>query len=121
MNLKRNCFYLYLVVMVWGLSACTTIEKKEWVAVGGSKAAGMVTLGIDLPAKFGVSEPSASWDIEQANAVADRLCKNWGFARTEFFEGKLPVQVICQQIPGGVSPCGQKSYRIMYQCVDSSR
>lgn len=121
MNLKKNYFYLYIAIIFGLTSACTTVEKKEWVAIGGSKAGGMVTLGIDLPARVGVVEPSATWDIGQANAVADRLCKNWGFVRSEFFEDKLPVQVICQPLPSGVSPCGQKSYRIMYQCVDNLR
>ena len=99
--------------------ACTTTEKREWIGVGGSKADGTVILGIDLPAKFGVVEPSATWNIEQASHGADRRCKNWGYFGAELFGDRLPVQVICQQIPRGISPCGQKTYRIMYQCLDS--
>ena len=104
------------------ISACTTTtEKREWVGIGGSKADGTVILGIDLPAKFGVAEPSATWDINQANEESDRRCKNWGYVGAELFGDKLPVQVICQQIPGGISPCGQKTYKVMYQCLDNQK
>jgi hypothetical protein len=97
--------------------SCTTTENKRWQTIGGSKADGTIILGIDLPAKFGVSEPSATWDIDQANSEADHKCKNWGYAGSEMFGTDFPVQVVCMQIPGGISPCGQKSYRLMYQCL----
>lgn len=99
-------------------SACTTTEKRDWIGVGGSKADGTVILGIDLPAKFGVVEPSATWDVQQANQEAERRCKNWNFAGAELFGDKLPVQVVCSQMPGGISPCGQKTYRVLFQCMD---
>ena len=102
-------------------AACTTTENRSWTAVGGSRSDATVILGIDLPAKFGVVEPSATWNVEQANAEADRRCKNWSYAGAELFGDQLPVQVICQQIPGGISPCGQKSYRVMYQCIDGKK
>ncbi len=115
MNIQINLAVLLTTLF---LTACTTTENREWIGVGGSKADGTVILGIDLPAKFGVSEPSATWNISQANNEADRRCKNWGYAGSELFGDKLPVQMICQQIPGGISPCGQKTYRVMYQCLD---
>lgn len=115
MNIQIN---LAVILTALFLTACTTTENREWIGVGGSKADGTVILGIDLPAKFGVSEPSATWNTSQANSEADRRCKNWGYAGSELFGDKLPVQMNCQQIPGGISPCGQKTYRVMYQCLD---
>lgn len=78
-------------------------------------------LGIDIPAKFGVSETMAQWDDKQADAEADVRCKNWGYAGASTFRNELPVQVVCHQIPGGISPCGAKTYRILYQCVDKNQ
>lgn len=112
---------LGIIILTALVSACSTTEKREWIGIGGSKADGTVVLGIDLPAKFGVTEPSATWDTQQANGEAERRCKNWGYAGAELFGDKLPVQVICQQMPGGISPCGQKTYRVLYQCLDKQR
>lgn len=117
--MKMTMLGLSLLVLL--TSACTTTEKRDWVGAGGSKADATVILEIDLPARFGVVEPSATWDIQQANEEADRRCKNWGYAGSEMFGDKLPVQEICRQVRGGVSPCGQKTYRLMYQCLDRQK
>ena len=100
------------------LSACATYqtERSEWVGVGGSKADGAVILGIEVPPVVGITETIIHWDANQANTEADRRCKNWGYARAEAFNDKLPVQKICH--PVGPSPCWSKTYRIIYQCID---
>jgi hypothetical protein len=98
------------------LFACANTEKREWTAVGGSKADGTVILGIDVPAIVGVRETTVEWDQAQANSEADRRCRNWGYSGAEAFRDKLPVQKICH--PQGISPCWSKSYRINYQCLD---
>lgn len=97
-------------------SACSTTETMNWVGVGGSKADGSVTLGIEVPPKMGVSETIVQWDAKQANTEADRRCKNWGYAGAEMFGDPFPVIVVCR--PQGFSPCWSKSYRITYQCLD---
>ncbi len=110
-----------IVLLAVFVSACTTIEKKEWVGVGGGKTSGTVMLGIDLPAKVGVREPSATWDTQQANEEADHQCKNWGYAGAKPFDDKLPAEVSCSRMPGGISPCGEKSYRVTYQCSGKTK
>lgn len=97
-------------------AACTTTEVARWNAVGGSKADGAVVLGIEVPPKMGVSETIIQWDIEQANAEANRRCKNWGYGGAEMFGTEFPVLVTCR--PQGFSPCWSKSYRVTYQCLD---
>lgn len=103
------------------VSGCATTEKREWVGLGGGKADGTIILGIDLPAKFGVTEPSAIWEFQQANEEADRQCKYYGYSGAKLFEEKLPVQEICSRMPGGISPCGEKAYRITYQCLGKTK
>lgn len=105
-----------LIVLTVMMTACATTETRDWAGVGGSKADGTVILGIDVPPKMGVSETIVQWDVTQANAEADRRCKNWGYGGAEAFNDKLPVQMICH--PQGFSPCWSKTYRIAYQCVD---
>ncbi|THF64346.1 YecR family lipoprotein [Pseudothauera rhizosphaerae] len=100
-------------------SACSTTEKMRWVAVGGSKADGAVILGIDVPAKMGVRETLVEWDEHQANAEAERRCKNWGYTGAETFRDDFPVQVVCHA--QGISPCWSKTYRIVYQCVGEAK
>ena len=86
--------------------------------VGGSKSDGNVSLGIDVPAKMWVTETIAQWDISQANAEADRRCKNWGYTGAEMYrEGQFPILKVCH--PQGVSPCWSKTYRVLYQCTGS--
>lgn len=87
----------------------------NWVGVGGSKADGTVVLGIDVPPKMGVRETNVEWDIQQANAEANRRCQNWGYAGAEMFRETLPVHMVCH--PQGISPCWSKTYRISYQCI----
>jgi hypothetical protein len=105
-----------LLLMAAVLFACTQAANMEWTSVGGSKADGVVVLGIEVPPKMGVSETIVSWDSSQANAEAERRCKNWGYAGAESFGEKLPVQMVCH--PQGMSPCWSKTYRINFQCVD---
>ncbi|WP_374045067.1 YecR family lipoprotein [Geobacter sp. AOG2] len=105
-----------LVIMVAALtSACTTTETMSWVCVGGSKADGNVILGIDVPPKFGIRETLVQWDPQQANTEANKRCQNWGYGSAEAFRDPFPVQVVCHQ--PGISPCGSKTLRIMYQCI----
>lgn len=66
--------------------------------------------------EMGVSETIVQWDIEQANAEADRRCRNWGYASAELFGTEFPVLVTCR--PQGFSLCWSKSYRVTYQCLD---
>ncbi|MBV5350457.1 hypothetical protein JZU71_04865 [bacterium] len=88
----------------------------QWLGAGGSKADAVVTLGIEVPPKMGVTETIVKWDIQQANDEATRRCRNWGFADAETFREPLPVTVVCH--PQGISPCWSKTYRITYQCID---
>lgn len=68
------------------LAGCATApERADWVLVGGSKADGNVTLGIDVPAKMWVTETTTEWDVNQANAEADRRCRNWGYTGAETY------------------------------------
>ena len=99
------------------LAGCAApMERADWVMVGGSKADGNVTLGIDVPAKYGVTETPVEWDIAQANAEADRRCKNWGYRGADMYrEGQFPILKTCHG--QGVSPCWSKTYRVQYQCL----
>jgi hypothetical protein len=65
-----------LFAIVEFMGACTAMEHKKWVGVGGSKADGVVILGFDVPPKMGVRETEVKYDKEQANAEADRRCRN---------------------------------------------
>lgn len=112
--MKTRIFAIAMAATV--LAGCTTTESMKWVGVGGSKADGTVILGIDVPPKFGIVETHATWDVDQANAEADRRCKNWGYAGAALFGGDFPVHIVCHQ--PGISPCGAKTYRVNYQCVD---
>lgn len=99
------------------VTSCATVETENatWLVVGGSKADGMITLGIDVPPKNGVTETIIHWDAKQANSEADKRCKNWGYAGAEAFNDKFPVHKVCH--PQGISPCWSKTYRIVYQCI----
>lgn len=96
-------------------AGCTTMEPMRWVGVGGSKADGTVVLGFDVPPKMWIRETVVQYDKAQANAEADRRCKNWGYAGAEMFNDDFPVLVVCH--PQGFSPCWSKTYRIAYQCI----
>lgn len=106
-----------LIALCAILAGCATpSERSAWVLVGGSKADGNVTLGIDVPAKMWVTETTTEWDIDQANAEADRRCKNWGYTGADMYRaGQFPILKICH--PQGVSPCWSKTYRVQYQCT----
>jgi hypothetical protein len=109
-----------LAILVAALtSACTTTETMSWVCVGGSKADGNIILGIDVPPKLGIRETIVQWDSQQANMEANKRCQNWGYGSAEVFSDPFPVQVVCHQ--PGISPCGSKTYRIVYQCIDNLR
>ena len=110
---------LLIFLFAAAVSSCTTTAQMRWGSVGGSKADGTVILGIDVPPKMGVRETIVEWDTQQANAEANRRCKNWGYAGAEVFNDDFPVQVICR--PQGISPCWSKTYRITYQCIDKPR
>lgn len=116
---KMNKKYAAALFVLTLLSACTAMDHMRWVGVGGSKADGVVILGFDVPPKMGVFETEVTYDAEQANAEADRRCRNWGYAGAEMFSDDFPVQVICH--PEGVSPCWSKTYRIQYQCLDEKK
>lgn len=105
------------IVLLAALAGCVTApEHADWVMVGGSKADGRVTLGIDVPAKWGYSETTTTWDISQANAEADRRCKNWGYTGADMYrDGQFPILKTCHA--QGISPCWSKTYRVEYQCV----
>ena len=105
-----------LALLLLRLGGCTTTDTMQWAGVGGSKADGLVILGIDVPPKIGVMEPHVVWDVQQANNEADRRCRNWGYKSAEIFREPLPVRVICH--PQGISPCWSKTYRATYQCID---
>jgi len=108
---------LITVCAVFLASGCATpTERANWVMVAGSKADGNVTLGIDVPAKFGVIETHVEWNINQANTEADRRCKNWGYVGAEMYrEGQFPILKTCHA--QGISPCWSKTYRVQYQCL----
>ncbi len=108
-----------LVAFAGLVGACTTMEHRKWFGVGGSKADGVVILGIDVPPKMGVRETEVQYDKEQANTEADRRCRNWGYSGAETFRDDFPVHVVCH--PQGISPCWSKTYRITYQCLDKAR
>lgn len=77
-----------------------------------------MSLGVDVSPKMWVTETIAQWDISQANAEADRRCKNWGYTGAEMYrEGQFPILKVCH--PQGVSPCWSKTYRVLYQCTGS--
>jgi len=105
-----------MVALMALLAGCTTTDHVRWTGVGGSKADGLVILGVEVPPKIGVRETNVTWDVDQANAEADRRCRNWGYQSAEVFREPFPVQVICH--PQGISPCWSKTYRISYQCID---
>ena len=98
-------------------SACTTTEKIEWTSRGGSKSDGNVILGIDVPAQMGLRETIVKWDAKQANELATKGCRNWGYVGAERFSEPLPAQLTCHGY--GISPCWSKTYRITYQCISA--
>jgi hypothetical protein len=112
----KNSRFVALIAVSLLLYGCTTHENRKWIGVGGSKADGVVVLGIEIPPKMYISETMVDYDIEQANSEADRRCKNWGYAGAEIFRNDFPVLVVCH--PQGFSPCWSKTYRATYQCLE---
>lgn len=112
--------YVLMLFAATALSGCAApMQHANWVMVGGSKAGGNVVLGIDVPAKYGVSETPIEWDINQANAEADRRCKNWGYVGADMYRsGQFPILKTCHA--EGFSPCWSKTYRVQYQCTDKN-
>lgn len=108
----------FICLIIMTLTACTTTERMSWGVAGGSKSDGIIILGIDVPAKLGISETHVEWDAQQANYLADSKCKKWGYAGAEAFNEEFPVQKTCH--PQGFSPCWSKTYRVAYQCIDKA-
>ena len=106
---------LLIALSSLAMLACTTAENYEWIPVGGSKVAGTVILGIDVPPKMGIRETEVHADTAAANALADKRCRNWGYAGAETFD-RLPIQTVCYA--QGISPCWSKSLRVNYSCVE---
>lgn len=111
-------FHIVMVcILVLMLPACVSRESMNWMLVGGSKADGNVILGIDVPAKMGITETIVEWSVDQANTEARRRCLNWGYHNAEVYRaGQFPVLKTCYA--QGISPCWSKTYRVQYQCVD---
>ena len=114
---RRLISVIFFAALTAGCATVAT-ERSDWIGVGGSKADGMVVLGIDVPPVVGVTETIIHWDERQANTEADRRCKNWGYTGAEVFNEKFPVQKTCH--PQGISPCWSKTYRVAYQCIGES-
>ena len=111
--------FIFVLLSAIAISGCTTTERRKWVAVGGSKSDGQVILGIDVPAKNGITETTVEYSVIQANQEANRRCKNWGYGQAEIFNDTFPVNVTCYG--QGISPCWSKSLRIIYQCIDKDQ
>ena len=108
---------IFISLSIASLSSCTTTEKIAWTNRGGSKSGGNVILGIDVPPRMGLRETIVEWDAKQANDLASKRCRNWGYFGAERFNGPLPAQLTCHG--QGISPCWSKTYRITYQCISA--
>lgn len=88
------------------LSGCSA-TKKDMIPMGGSKADGTVRMGYD----YGMFE-SPKVDILQAETLAAKKCKTWGYDGAEAFGGQ---NSICAQ-PGPYG-CEKTNVSVEFQCI----
>ena len=102
--MKRIALSIALLAAIAGCAV-----QKDWVAIGGSKADGVVRLAYDdLPGQVvQVSET-------QAVQTAARRCKSWGYSSAEAFGG-----VTSQCVDG--ARCKTKQIIKEYQCTGEVR
>ncbi len=77
--------FIFALCFVLVLSGCSI--KKEIVPVGGSKADGTIRMGYVVGDKFGAFE-RPQVDLQQAEELAAKKCKTWGYEGAEPFGGK---------------------------------
>ncbi|HHG9960397.1 TPA: YecR family lipoprotein [Yersinia enterocolitica] len=97
-----------LVVLGLGvilLSGCAA--KKDMVPMGGSKADGTVKMGYS----FGSFEQPIV-DLNQAEQLAAKKCKTWGYEGAEAFGGQTSQ---CGQV--GAYGCEITNVQVEYQCT----
>lgn len=88
------------------LSGCAA-TKKDMVPMGGSKADGTVRMGYTV----GMFE-NAKIDPLQAETMAAKKCKTWGYDGAEAFGGQSSV---CGQV--GAYGCEVTNVTVEYQCI----
>lgn len=103
-EMKKIALCIALLSMMAGCAV-----QKEWVAIGGSKADGVVRLAYDdLPGQYAqVSET-------QAIRTAAARCGSWGFSGAEAFGG-----VTSQCVDG--ARCKTRQVIKEYQCTGEAR
>lgn len=97
---------LLAVVVIVAASGCAT--KREWVAVGGSRADAIVKLGYDA---HGFENPTL--DDQQAIRLASQRCAAWGYTGGAEPFAMQPPQCL---FPGPVS-CGGWRITKDFQCL----
>lgn len=99
-----------LIAAVLGGSVALTgcAVKKDFYAMGGSRADGTVEMAYDF-APF--ESPKVSTD--QAKSVARSKCKVWGYEDAEAFGGQRQV---CNQY-NGYGSCIAGNIIVQYQCI----
>ena len=101
----KKSFAIAGIILLAGCAA-PSVPRVDWTMTDGSKADGLVTLGIDRPA------PKFTYDINQANSEASQRCKNWGYAGAETYrEGQFPISVLYGENKT------VRGFRVQYQCT----
>lgn len=103
----KKLFWISMVVL---LSGCAREVQKELVAVGGSKADGVVELGYDYDPEL--ERPVT--DPDQGKKVALKRCEAWGYKDVEEFQ---KMRESCAYT-GLYGVCRKVNAYIQYQCLD---
>ncbi|WP_280377525.1 YecR family lipoprotein [Pseudomonas sp. BN515] len=100
---------LLSLAAVLTISGCTT--KKDFYAMGGSRADGTVDLAYDF-APF--EQPVVN--VSQAQSIAKSKCQVWGYQEAEAFGGQ---QQNCHQF-NGYGSCVAGQIVVKYQCIGTA-
>lgn len=105
--MRNKLFIFYLFILAGG---CAREVHKELVAVGGSKADGVVELGYDYDPEIEIPVT----DPEQGKKTAQKRCEAWGYKDVEEFQ-KLTESCAYTGLYG---VCRKVNAYIQYQCLD---
>jgi hypothetical protein len=104
--MKQSKVALCLSITALLLSGCAT--QKDWLATGGSRADGVVSLSYE-----GNEFQRPKLSQEQADQLATKTCMAWGYKGAESF-GSQRTDCLSRR---GFGNCGDRRVTVEYQCT----
>ncbi len=100
---------ILLVLLTLTLSGCTIVQR-PLQPLGGSKADGTVTLGLEFG---GFKQVQGDWG--QGQRAATRLCRGWGYSGAQRFNDGMQTCIRWNEFG-----CVRTRVTVEYQCSGGS-